>query len=177
MTTGRGTGKSVRDKWTGAREEKGGLEVCEGGGSERVRERGVHRGDCDRAGSWGREVRGGTRQMEAGFGGVTEKWAEVLCGGEWKIAGVAARCEEGMSSASWGRPVQCWRWSVEPVGAGNLHEEGEGHGGEPRGAMCYFSDFSLAPASRSTALECLSPPRVHYPFCHLLELISCKPLE
>lgn len=57
-----------------------------------------------------------------------------------------------------GAPCAGWRWSEEPVGAGHLHGEGEGHGGEPRGAMCYFSNLSLAPASRSTALEFLSPP-------------------
>lgn len=39
------------------------------------------------AGSRGREVRGGTWQTEAGIGGVTEKWAEVSCGGEWKMQG------------------------------------------------------------------------------------------
>lgn len=30
----------------------------------------------------------------------------------------------------------CSSWSEEPVGAGHLHGEGEGHGAEPRGAMC-----------------------------------------
>ena len=57
-----------------------------------------------------------------------------------------------------GAPCAGWRWSGEPVGAGRLHGEGEGHGGEPRRAMCYFSNLSLAPASRSPALEFLPPP-------------------
>lgn len=79
-----------------------------------------------------------------------------------------------------GAPCAGWRWSEEPVGAGHLHGEGEGHGGEPRGAMCYFSNLSLAPASRSTALEFLPPPpplHVHFLLCHLPELISSEPLE
>lgn len=77
-----------------------------------------------------------------------------------------------------GAPCAGWRWSEEPVGAGRLHGEGEGHGGEPRGAMCYFSNLSLVPASRSTALEFLSPPlNVHFPLCHLPELILSEPLE
>lgn len=77
-----------------------------------------------------------------------------------------------------GVPGAGWRWSEEPVGAGRLHREGEGHGGEPRGAMCYFSNLSLAPASRSTALEFLSPAlHAHCPLCHLPEPISSEPLE
>lgn len=56
------------------------------------------------AGSRVPEVRGGTWQMEAGFGGVTEKWAEVSCG-------VNGRCrgwERGVrrSGGRWGRPVR-----------------------------------------------------------------------
>ena len=32
--------------------------------------------------------------------------------------------------------MQGLHWSGEPVGVGCLHAEGEGHGAEPRGAMC-----------------------------------------
>lgn len=50
--------------------------------------------------------------------------------------------------------------------------EGEGHGREPGGAMCYFSSLSLAPASLSMALEFLSPPlHVRFPLCFFQEMI------
>lgn len=79
-----------------------------------------------------------------------------------------------------GAPCAGWLRSEELVGAGSLHGEGEGHGGEPRGAMCYFSNLSLAPASRSTALEFI-PLTTRFTctslYCHLPELISSEPLE
>lgn len=63
-------------------------------------------------------------------------------------------------------------WEPEPVGAGRLLGEGEGHGREPGGAMCYFSCLSLAPASLSVALEFLSSPlHVRCPLCFFQEMI------
>lgn len=74
--------------------------------------------------------------------------------------------------------MQGWRRSQEPVGAGRLHGEGEGHKGEFSGAMCYFSYLSLAPASRSVALEFLSLALfLLLPLCHLLEPISSESLD
>lgn len=95
--------------------------------------------------------------------------------GEWKMQGVGARREEEWRAVGAPR-AEGWRWEQESVGAGRLHGEGEGHGAEPRAAMCYFSSLSLAPASLSTALEFHSPPlHVRFPLCHLLELISSQP--
>lgn len=88
VTGGRGPGRSVRGKWMGAKEEKGGRAESARAEGARARsgERRVYFWDSVQ-GVGGQEVRGGTWQTEAGFGGVTEKWAEVSCGGEWKMQG------------------------------------------------------------------------------------------
>lgn len=46
--------------------------------------------------------------MEAGFGGVTEMWAEMWCGGEWKMH----EWQRGVRRVM-GRPKQGLHWSGE----------------------------------------------------------------
>lgn len=103
--------------------------------------------------------------METSFGGRNRKVARSVCPGGVRGAGMGARSVVGALSRG-------FHWEPEPVGAGRLLGEGEGHGREPGGAMCYFSSLSLAPASLSMALEFLSPPlHVRFPLCLFQEPI------
>lgn len=103
--------------------------------------------------------------METSFRGRNRKVARSVRPGRGGVrsAGVGARSIAGSLSRG---------LHLEPVGAGRLLGEGEGHGREPGGAMCYFSSLSLAPASLSMALEFLSPPlHVRFPLYLFQELI------
>lgn len=103
--------------------------------------------------------------METSFGGRNRKVVLCVRLGGVRSARVRARSVVGALSRG-------LHWEPEPVGAGRLLGEGEGHGREPGGAMCYFSSLSLAPASLSMALEFLSLPlHVRFPLCFFQEMI------
>lgn len=103
--------------------------------------------------------------MEASFGGRNRKVVRSVRPGGFRNARVRARSVVGAQSRG-------LHWEPEPVGAGRLLVEGEGHGKEPGGAMCCFSCLSLTPASLSMALEFLSSPlHVRFPLCFSQEMI------
>lgn len=93
----------------------------------------------------------GPGRWKLALGGRNRKVVRSVRPGGVRSARVRARSVVGVRSRG-------LHWEPEPVGAGRLLSEGEGHGREPGGAMCYFSCLSLAPASLSMALEFLSSP-------------------